>query len=238
MAIIYGLPSNLFRDTFDWFYVDRASIDEFVAKSYRFKDMDQKPQILELEVEVVGILDNSLKDGHFDRVLVSGIFPDRPDKDWAIAIGERYMGLEGQPMPAQKLGEGRHLINLLQDSDSGETEIPILELAKVATYTERKDLEFNAIGHAPYAGRSIDRLELAMVDGSTRVAYVHSVGYSEGYQYDIFASRKAALGDAYDQERQRAKQDWTATECWECGATYTEPGHVEPGQMGCEKCNA
>lgn len=29
----------------------------------------------------------------------------------------------------------------------------------------------------------------------------------------------------------------TATECLECGATYDHPGHVEPGGMGCDRCN-
>jgi hypothetical protein len=27
-------------------------------------------------------------------------------------------------------------------------------------------------------------------------------------------------------------------ECLECGATFTEPGHVEPGGMGCDRCNS
>ena len=26
------------------------------------------------------------------------------------------------------------------------------------------------------------------------------------------------------------------TECLECGAVYSEPGHVEAGGMGCDRC--
>ena len=216
-------------------------VERYIANHSLYEGMRGK-DIPAFEVEVIGNLGGGGVHGG-NRILITGDFPYyEKRRSWAIAddrlapVSEPYGWQSPETYPL--LGEGRHIINAILGADGGTTEIPIEELAKVSTYTEAKETEFTEIGHSPYAQRSIDRLNLTMTDSSSRIAYVHSVGYFEGYQYDLFASKKAAYGDAYATLKARAKQGWINTECWECGAVYEEPGHVEPGQMGCDRCNS
>jgi hypothetical protein len=136
------------------------------------------------------------------------------------------------------MGPGAKLIRTLNSSDSGETEIPLDVLAKIQNYEEKQETYLGpSPSGGPYASKRIDRLTLTLENGTKQVAYAMSVGYFEGYQYDIFRSLKSALKDHIDHLRANAVKARTALECWECGAIYNEPGHVESGQMGCDRCN-
>jgi hypothetical protein len=234
-------PKNLIKRSY--VIAPREVLDVWINNHHYYQEL-RGTQIPSFDVEIVGDLSGE----NFclsRRILITGnlIAANGEPRNWAIGntrlprftneAGED-ISYEGDSIPP--LGEGREIINELLGSDSGDTEIPILDLAKVKTYSQETDATFPELGHSPYAQRTIERLVLTMIDGSQQVAYSHSVGYMEGYQYDLFASKKTAYKDAFDTIKARAKQDWTELECWECGAVYREPGHVEPGQMGCDRC--
>lgn len=82
-----------------------------------------------------------------------------------------------------------------------------------------------------YAGPALSRLRITLDDGTTIDKTVLSEGYPEGYVFEIFDTDQAAL-------RSRSRRNWIGTECFECGAVYDQPGFVEPGEMGCDRCNS
>jgi hypothetical protein len=237
---IYGLPDHWFPGKLNYYVVPRERAERYLE--HPMLENCSLRVVTPVECEILGALDDRPTcefPSHY-RILIQGDFPDREDK-FVVADGVLlarsgselyYKNLDIEPM-----GDGKHLINALRGSDSGETEIPLDVLAKVRSYTEALDTEVQIIGHAPYALPAIKRLVLTMQDGSTLVAYSYSVGYFEGYQFNLFASKKSAYKDLREQLQFRAKAGWTALECWECGAVYSEPGSVEPGQMGCVRCN-
>lgn len=237
MATIYAVPHrHLGKELFEYFVCPRPILERYVERHHLYPDTSPD-EIIDVEnVEIIGDL---AKGGH--RILVAGSFPGR-ETDWAIAQSELAAPLgadfayKGEAV-AEIPDGGRRLINSVLGADCGETEIPILELAKVVSFDEKTETVQQLIGHSPYALPKIKRLVLTFKDGTKKVAYENSAGYFEGYQCDIYASKKSAYREWFADMRARAKSDWTATECWECGAVYDEPGHVEPWQMGCERCN-
>ncbi|HBI44466.1 MAG TPA: hypothetical protein DDY78_16680 [Planctomycetales bacterium] len=86
--------------------------------------------------------------------------------------------------------------------------------------------------HGSYARKRIVQYELTLSDGTTPTVYVLTQGYFEGYVFEIYDTLAAA------------RREWSPVdpngplECWECGAVYDEPGHVEAGCMGCVRCNS
>jgi hypothetical protein len=81
-----------------------------------------------------------------------------------------------------------------------------------------------------YQGARIDRLDCTLDDGTRETWWVRSEGYFEGYLYEFHRSRDQAL-HAHERDH------WIARECLECGALYDQGGFVEPGEMGCDRCN-
>ncbi len=108
-------------------------------------------------------------------------------------------------------------------------------IARIATINKEEKLIYAGTKPGGYAGQSITRFFVTLDDGTLLTFYVRSVGYSEGYQYDVYATFKAAR-DEFDQVQKWAA-GWREHECLECGAVFSESGHVEPGQMGCDRCN-
>lgn len=51
-------------------------------------------------------------------------------------------------------------------------------------------------------------------------------------------ARLAAEADKRAAEQGMNNTSAFVEECWECGASYDSPGHVQPGRMGCVRCNA
>jgi hypothetical protein len=81
-----------------------------------------------------------------------------------------------------------------------------------------------------YQGPRIDRVVCTLDDGSRTMWWVRSEGYSGGYLYEFYPSQHQAV-------HAHERDNWIARECLECGAVYDESGHVEPGEMGCDRCN-
>jgi hypothetical protein len=79
---------------------------------------------------------------------------------------------------------------------------------------------------SPYAPRKVVPWTLTLADGSTRTCWVFTVGYFEGYEFDGFDTKREAMSGFMP-----APDPSGPTECWECGAVFPEPGHVEPGCM-------
>lgn len=66
-----------------------------------------------------------------------------------------------------------------------------------------------------------------------KITQAQVAGLSEGAA-EFFVDAKEAFGD--DAVALVGPLSTTAIECLECGAVYDEPGHVEPGAMGCDRC--
>lgn len=81
-----------------------------------------------------------------------------------------------------------------------------------------------------YARKKITEYVLQLISGQRKV-WVFSVGYFEGYAFEICESWKEA-------KKTFEVPSCPHLECFECGAVYDKPGHVEWGQMGCDRCNS
>lgn len=99
--------------------------------------------------------------------------------------------------------------------------------AKLVTEARRESMS------GGYMGPGVDIWEITKFDGTESLIWVYSVGYSEGYLWEMFET-KAALNKYL---KDLGKRHWISLECLECGAKYSEPGYVEPGSMGCVRCN-
>jgi hypothetical protein len=245
---IYGLPDPFIKlpdggihTRIQYYCVPRQELEDYYNRHHLFRGGD-RPWPPFNPVEVDG---ECLGQYSFDRALFLGDFPrdtrDAARRSTYVVASTKLVGptpdlcYENKAVP--EMGPGKKLIKALLGSDSGETEIPFGVLAKIQGYEESPAVSLGpSPSGGPYRGRAIDRLTLTLEDGSRQVAYVLSVGYFEGYQYDIFGSMGSALKEYKDHLRAIAVNERTALECWECGAIYEEPGHVEPGQMGCRRC--
>jgi hypothetical protein len=82
-----------------------------------------------------------------------------------------------------------------------------------------------------YQGPKVERLKITLSDGSILYRSMLTEGYSEGYLCKFHRSDAEAWASI-------ARRDWYDTECLECGAEYDRSGYVEPGAMGCDRCNS
>ena len=122
------------------------------------------------------------------------------------------------------------LISTWRGSDSGKPQIrggvaTLIAVAKVA----KRVLSAEPARHGGFQGQKVTQLLLTLTDGTTRTIYSTEVGYSEGYIYDLTDDRPAM-------SRPSEFAGSFETECLECGAVYTSPGHVEQGGMSCDRC--
>lgn len=79
------------------------------------------------------------------------------------------------------------LISAARGADTGYVEGGLLGLTQVAAVVERELVE-TAGRRGIYAAEKIERLRVRWHDGGEADLYVHSAGYVEGYQYDIYRS--------------------------------------------------
>lgn len=85
------------------------------------------------------------------------------------------------------------LIGTLRGSDSGHRDsVPWSEIASIVedqvVSEERRICGF-------YEGPSVDRHEVRLRNGTTRIWWTRSVGYCEGYAYDLYQTRTALNAD-------------------------------------------
>jgi hypothetical protein len=94
-----------------------------------------------------------------------------------------------------------------------------------------RDVVYTSEGHSQaktggYAGRKVDQVRITLDDGSTLDQWIESEGYFEGYSFE-FSGRRPTV----------ERRGWFDRECLECGAVFDQAGYVEPGAMGCDRCN-
>lgn len=128
------------------------------------------------------------------------------------------------------------LIDLVRGADRGKINFPIAKIANIQTLVSTKEL-LTSGDNGVYQGKTIEEWIYSTSTGVNITLYSWSVGYFEGYIFDLFDDKKQCFRSLEQFNKNTARRDWTATECLECGATYDEPGCVEPGQMGCDRCN-
>lgn len=128
------------------------------------------------------------------------------------------------------LDGGVDFLKRYSGSDSKSEPMPFLTQIKDAKFISGSPTESQPGG---YAGPGIETWEITKFDGETCIVWVYSVGYSEGYLFEIFLTKN----ELNKYLKELGKRHWTALECFECGARYDSPGYVEPGQMGCVRCN-
>lgn len=148
----------------------------------------------------------------------------------SIVTGEevRYTSAELVPPPTNLLSDdARKFISGVRDSDSRNP--PWLPLVRSVTVTK----VVRSVTDKPggFQGLELRHLTLGLRDGTTKQVVEASEGYSEGYLQEFFSSEKEAL-------RVWSRLWWHDLACLECGAEYDKEGYVEPGQMGCDRCNS
>lgn len=230
---IYGIPDLHFPTKTSWYIVPKDLLERYCREhSLYVEKLPRNFTIQEEEVtcygQVKGISDKALCQKSDGKVvfahteLIGGIYT--PHLDYKADVPE--------------IGPGARLIKALNGSDSGESEIPLTELAQLTSVGEDERVAFlgRSPSGGPYAGKEIKHI---LVDGPNgrQAIYAMSVGYFEGYQFDLYRSLKNALRDHYDHQRLMRELEKTALECWECGAVYDSPGSVDEDQMGCVRCN-
>jgi hypothetical protein len=150
----------------------------------------------------------------------SGLFDSSKKGQPLPFLSTRYVQVEDPGITS----ETASLIDLCRGSDSGSPDwLPQLRDAKKLRTTTAS----TKVGG--YQGVKIETWQITLVDGTQRRWFVLTEGYCEGYLCEFFESQQAALN-------WRARVDWTDTECLECGSVFEQPGQVEPGAMGCDRC--
>lgn len=238
----YGFQLEPCPPEYGWYALPGNLLEEFMSSSQNphlepFKEFP----ILSMDVEVLGEIKPDYKEV---SLLVKGVirgrekfffaertFCFREDKDDLLAVSRRLF-------PAPVIAEGAQRLFLdLKSSDSGDLAgLTVEDLVAIREVKSRKEI-LKGKGSGGYSGDAITQIECVAGDGSSLTLFEKSRGYFEGYTMELYNSKSEAWKALYSDLRSRAKADWVALECWECGATYAEPGHVEPGQMGCDRCN-
>ena len=81
-------------------------------------------------------------------------------------------------------------IGVLRGSDSGEVEGGLVRMTKLDKILSKKTVSGGA-SRGLYSSRTVEKLEVRWTDGSQGVLFSFSVGYFEGYVFDIFNSLEA-----------------------------------------------
>lgn len=201
--------------------------------------------LFETDVEVVGIVETP----HYKKLYFRGALPGTDCNDYfgegadslcSISI-KPYHNIDPEsylPTNTFRFSQAAaNLILLIQGSDSGAMNgFQIEDLKPITDLLHQTTIAKSMAKNGVYATDEVERWTFATQQG-TLTLYSYSVGYSEGYIFDVFSSEKQAKQAFKDYLRQREKADWIGTECLECGATFDEPGHVEPGLMSCDRCD-
>lgn len=89
------------------------------------------------------------------------------------------------------------LVSALRGSDTGRVHHPdgMVLVSRVARIVEESLVVVGA-SRRPYASKQVKRLDVEWTDGTRGELYEVSVGYSEGYEYDIYTVREDALAES------------------------------------------
>ncbi len=106
------------------------------------------------------------------------------DNQFTTGIGS------GLPRGGNLTPDAAKLISLCRASDTGSVEGGLISLTQVKRIVAEAEIECGpSRGH--YAPESITRLDIEWLDGSEHPLYQYSVGYFEGYAYDLYQSLEA-----------------------------------------------
>jgi hypothetical protein len=237
MTIYTEYNNDLFANRSEAEKLIRDRVEHSLLTTKAEKDgviLDQFSKLREVEINATPIFNSTSICGSFSiwsdnkirrSVLVSVVSPER----W---IGTALEGqLSTRSVPICDACITNQAISFIQASLGSDSERPEW-LGTVRNAVEGMPIA-TKLGHSHYAGVSITPYTLTFEDASVRTVWVYSVGYCEGYAFDIYESRGAAMAQINPKVNSAGP-----LECWECGAAYSEPGHVENGCMGCDRCNS
>jgi hypothetical protein len=140
-----------------------------------------------------------------------------------------YASIRAVDVPGSPVTDGA--VKFINACLGGEGSAPPPWLGLLVDAREVRDVITGADRPGGFARKKAAEYALRFQDGTGKTVYVFSVGYSEGYVFDVFETLAGA-------KREFSPRPVTGpTECFECGATYPEPGHVEQGGMGCDRCS-
>lgn len=203
--------------------------------------------ILKVKVETVGLLMDNNK---ASKLIVYGSIPliwgykDRPGFRIIrlVSYSPFNSGIEFKPVLHEGIPvyteDAATLILKIQGADGGELNgLSFRDLLNIQELISSRSLIKNLHENKPYRTDEVQCKTYRLKDGKNLSLYIYSVGYSEGYAFEVYSSEKDSRRAFRENIRARMKSDWVLLECFECGATYTEAGHVEPGGMGCDHCS-
>lgn len=89
------------------------------------------------------------------------------------------------------------LIDLILGADLGTSEIDFELLSKVVQFSVQNVIAEGSPRN-PFAASSVTSYQLVFEDSSTSTVFVYSVGYPEGYHFNLYLSKEKALADFLD----------------------------------------
>lgn len=202
--------------------------------------------ILQAEVQPVGLLKEN---NRISEMIVCGEIPLYRAKRFssfsAIRLQEyspinssvrfTYTLPDSIPLYSQAANQ---LICDIKGADGGElVGLNFQDLIQVEELISTRTLIKNALSNPPYSTDQVECRTYQKKDNTRISLYVYSVGYSEGYAFEVYLGEKEAKRAFYANIKERLKSNWVLLECFECGAIYEETGYVIPGGMGCDRCS-
>jgi hypothetical protein len=181
--------------------------------------------LLEVPVEPIGYLGTQ-------KMLVKGTLPLTPKENQYHVVACTWVSddsLEETQHRFPNVGTLSKSAQLLINTslgalgaDGGELHgLTLGDLAQVASCTETTI--FKTPGRGPYAGWELKRLQCHLPDGSEQIVYSTSVGYSEGYAYDLYKEFPAVQRLRELQLYQFADNSWSG---WYFGDAVGEDWEV------------
>lgn len=131
---------------------------------------------------------------HLDQIETTPATPKHVDhrNHWALWSDGRIttsIGLDDGLRPVSLSTDAARLISSVWGSDSGRPAVGWDLLTQIAEIVSSRTVE-EGRGPGSYQGPTIQHLRVRLVDGRRTDLWVYSVGYFEGYAFEIYPTRR------------------------------------------------
>lgn len=160
-------------------------------------------------------------------------------KRWALWSDGKITTGNGLPAWASEIKslskDAEYLISAYRGSDSIELFVDLKQILNVSKIISKTIEKVSSHGISVYAPPRIERMEVEFADGTRATWWLSSVGYMEGYTFDLFPCKQDALKSLIPDLPEKTEITEMGGQLWErCEKCGREPVYM-PLHL-CEHC--